>query len=105
MKETVVKTIDMGGAVEQPVADGKGMLYDNNEDNQRSGGCRYARAKGQSAMASQASRRARCYLDGQGAPADFLGRPRPSMLVMMDADNGKSAPVVPHRRRSGRERL
>src|SRR6266403_393567 len=31
-KETVVKTIDMGGAVEQPVADGKGMLYDNNEE-------------------------------------------------------------------------
>src|SRR5882762_4981127 len=32
VKETVVKVIDMGGAVEQPVADGKGTLYDNNEE-------------------------------------------------------------------------
>src|ERR1700737_790184 len=32
VKDTVVKMIDMGGAVEQPVADGKGMLYDNNEE-------------------------------------------------------------------------
>src|ERR1700687_1488209 len=32
IKETVVKVIDMGGAVEQPVADGKGTLYDNNEE-------------------------------------------------------------------------
>src|SRR6202521_3694290 len=31
-KEIVVKVIDMGGAVEQPVADGKGTLYDNNEE-------------------------------------------------------------------------
>src|SRR6202048_371581 len=32
VKETVVKVIDMGGAVEQPVVDGKGTLYDNNEE-------------------------------------------------------------------------
>jgi DNA-binding beta-propeller fold protein YncE len=32
VKETVVKTIDMGGAVEQSVADGKGTIYDNNEE-------------------------------------------------------------------------
>src|SRR3981081_1053243 len=32
VKETVVKVIDMGGAVEQPVADGKGTLHDNNEE-------------------------------------------------------------------------
>src|ERR1700732_1817460 len=32
VKETVVKVIDMGGAVEQPVADGKGAIYDNNEE-------------------------------------------------------------------------
>ena len=31
-KETVVKVIDMGGAVEQGVTDGKGLLYDNNEE-------------------------------------------------------------------------
>ncbi|MDQ1410473.1 MAG: hypothetical protein QOJ41_2208 [Acidobacteriaceae bacterium] len=32
VKETVVKVIDLGGAVEQSVADGKGMIYDNNEE-------------------------------------------------------------------------
>jgi DNA-binding beta-propeller fold protein YncE len=32
IKETVVKTIDMGGGPEQPVADGKGTIYDNNEE-------------------------------------------------------------------------
>src|ERR1700676_2828988 len=32
VKETVVKMIDLGGAVEQGVADGKGMIYDNNEE-------------------------------------------------------------------------
>src|ERR1700737_401677 len=32
VKETVVKVIDMAGAVEQPVADGKGTIYDNNEE-------------------------------------------------------------------------
>src|SRR6202140_2235415 len=32
VKETVVKLIDMGGAPEQPVADDKGTIYDNNEE-------------------------------------------------------------------------
>src|ERR1700732_484214 len=32
VKETVVKMIDLGGAVEQGVADGKGAIYDNNEE-------------------------------------------------------------------------
>src|SRR6516165_8538375 len=30
--ETLLKTIDLGGAPEFPVADGKGHVYDNNED-------------------------------------------------------------------------
>ena len=32
VEETVIKTIDMGGGPEQPVADGKGTIYDNNEE-------------------------------------------------------------------------
>jgi DNA-binding beta-propeller fold protein YncE len=32
VKETVVKIIDMSGGPEQPVADGKGTIYDNNEE-------------------------------------------------------------------------
>src|SRR3981081_2090226 len=32
VKETVVKTIDLDGGVEQAVADGKGTIYDNNEE-------------------------------------------------------------------------
>ena len=31
-KETMIKTIEMGGGPEQPVADGKGTVYDNNKD-------------------------------------------------------------------------
>jgi DNA-binding beta-propeller fold protein YncE len=32
VKETVVKIIDLGGGVEQAVPDGKGLIYDNNEE-------------------------------------------------------------------------
>lgn len=32
VKETLVKTIDLGGGVEQSIADGKGTIYDNNEE-------------------------------------------------------------------------
>src|SRR5260370_24884282 len=32
VKETVVKTIDLAGGVEQSVADGKGTIYANNEE-------------------------------------------------------------------------
>jgi len=32
VKDAMIKTIDLGGAVEQPVADGKGTIYDNNEE-------------------------------------------------------------------------
>src|SRR6202011_5885244 len=32
VKESVVKVIDMGGAVEYPVADGKGSIFDDNEE-------------------------------------------------------------------------
>jgi YVTN family beta-propeller protein len=36
-KETVVATIALGGAPEQAVADGKGMIYDNLEDTKEKG--------------------------------------------------------------------
>jgi DNA-binding beta-propeller fold protein YncE len=32
VKETLVKTIDLAGGVEQSIADGKGTIYDNNEE-------------------------------------------------------------------------
>src|SRR6202035_451539 len=32
VKETVVKIVDMGGVVEYPVADGKGTIFDDNEE-------------------------------------------------------------------------
>jgi hypothetical protein len=35
VKETVVKVVDMGGAPEQPIADGKGTIYDNNRREKR----------------------------------------------------------------------
>jgi hypothetical protein len=35
VKETVVKVVDMSGAPEQPIADGKGTIYDNNRREKR----------------------------------------------------------------------
>src|ERR1700720_1781193 len=32
VKQTVVKVVDMGGGVEYPVADGRGTIYDDNEE-------------------------------------------------------------------------
>jgi YVTN family beta-propeller protein len=32
VKQAVIKTINLGGGPEQPVADGSGLLYDNNEE-------------------------------------------------------------------------
>src|SRR3979409_2553745 len=87
VKETVVKVIDMGGAVEQPVADGKGTLYDNNEE------------KNDVAVVDTHSLtvKARWPVSPAGKPAAmemdrehrrlFSSGRKPQFLVMMDADN------------------
>jgi DNA-binding beta-propeller fold protein YncE len=48
VKETVVKVIDMGGGPEYPVADGKGNIYDDNEEKNDVVAHRYSHAQNQS---------------------------------------------------------
>src|ERR1700736_5787848 len=95
VKETVVKVIDMGGAVEQPVADGKGAIYDNNEE------------KNDVAVIDTHSLtvKARWPLAPAGKPAAmemdrehrrlFSSGRDPQFLVMMNADNGKVIQSLP----------
>src|SRR5579864_5627565 len=89
LKQTVVKNIDLGGGVEFPVADGQGMIYDNNEEKNDvvaidtkaltiKARWPVAPAGTPVAMAMDRQHR-RLFSSGRG----------PQMLVMMDADNGK----------------
>src|ERR1700736_5480750 len=95
VKETVVKVIDMGGAVEQPVADGKGAIYDNNEE------------KNDVAVIDTHSLtvKARWPLAPAGTPVAiemdrehrrlFSSGRNPPFLVVMNADNGKIVQSLP----------
>jgi hypothetical protein len=95
VKETVVKTIDLDGAVEQSVADGKGTIYDNNEE------------KNDVAVIDTKSLtiKARWPVAPAGSPVamDMDGEHRrlfssgrdPKFLVMMDADSGKVLQSLP----------
>ena len=89
VKQTLVKTIDLGGGVEFPAADGKGMIYDNNEEKNDvvaidtkaltvKARWPVAPAGTPVAMAMDRQHR-RLFSAGRG----------PQMLVMMDADSGK----------------
>jgi DNA-binding beta-propeller fold protein YncE len=95
VKETVVKVIDMGGAVEQPVTDGKGTLYDNNEEKNDvtvvdtasltiKSRWPVAPAGTPVAMAMDREHR-RLFSSGRG----------PQFLVVMNADNGKVIQSLP----------
>src|ERR1700682_9144 len=95
VKETVVKVIDMGGAVEYPVADGKGTIYDNNEE------------KNDVAVVDTHTHtiKARWPVAPAGTPVAmamdrehqrlFSSGRKPQFLVMMDADNGKIVQSLP----------
>lgn len=89
VKETVVKTIDMGGGPEQPVADGKGTIYDNNEETNEvvviDTKTLTIKSRWSVKPAGQAVALA---LDREHHRLFSAGR-NPTMLVMMDADNGK----------------
>ena len=88
-KGTVVKNIDLGGGVEFPAADGKGMIYDNNEEKNDvtvidtktlTLKTRWPVAPAGTPVAMAIDRQhRRLFSSGRG----------PQMLVMMDADNGK----------------
>jgi YVTN family beta-propeller protein len=88
-KGTVIATVPLGGAPEQAVVDGKGMIYDNLEDTNEV-----------IALDSRALKvKARWPVAPAGAPVAmamdprarrlFIGGRNPKMLVVMDADSGK----------------
>jgi hypothetical protein len=86
---TVVGTIDFGGVPENAVADGKGTIYNNNEE------------KNDVLVIDSRTRaiKARCPVAPAGGPTAiamdrehrriFSAGRNPQMLVVMDADNGK----------------
>jgi DNA-binding beta-propeller fold protein YncE len=94
-KETVVKTMDMGGSPEQAAVDGKGTLYDNNAETNEVVAIdtkaltiktrwKVAPAGEPVAMALDQEHR-RLFSAGRG----------PTMLIMMDADSGKILQSLP----------
>jgi hypothetical protein len=95
VKETVVKVIDMGGGPEQPAADGKGTIYDNNEEkhdvvvidtHKLKIKARWPVAPAGTPVAMAMDRKnRRLFSSGRG----------PQFLVMMDADNGKVIQSLP----------
>jgi len=89
VKETVLKTIDLGGGVEFPAVDGKGMIYDNNEEKNDvvaiDSKTLTIKARWPVAPEGQAVAMA---MDTKNRRLFSAGR-NPQFLVMMDADNGK----------------
>jgi hypothetical protein len=95
VKETVVKTIDLDGGVEQSVADGKGTIYDNNEEKNDVAvidtktltiKARWPVAPAGSPVAMDMDREHRRL---------FSSGRDPKFLVMMDADSGKVLQSLP----------
>jgi DNA-binding beta-propeller fold protein YncE len=89
VKAAVVKNIDLVGAVEFPAVDGKGMLYDNNEDNNDivAIDTHTLQIKERWPVAPEGQAVALA-IDAKNRRLFSSGR-NPQFLVMMDADNGK----------------
>ena len=87
-KEAVVKNIDLVGAVEFPAVDGKGMVYDNNEDKNDvvaiDSKTLTIKARWPVAPSGMAVALA---IDAKNRRLFSAGR-KPQMLVIMDADKG-----------------
>ena len=95
VKETVIKTIDMGGSPEQPASDGKGTIFDNNEETNEvvviDTQALTVKTRWSIRPAGQAVAIA---LDREHHRLFSAGR-NPSTLVMMDADTGKVLQSLP----------
>jgi YVTN family beta-propeller protein len=89
VSEKVVKTIPLGGAVEFPAADGKGMVYDNNEETNEvvAIDSRALTIKARWPVTPEGTAVALA-IDPQHRRLFSAGR-KPQFVVMMDADNGK----------------
>lgn len=89
VKEAVITNIDLVGGVEFPAVDGKGMIYDNNEDNNDvvaiDARTNSIKARWPAAPAGQLVAMA---MDQKNRRLFSSGRD-PQKLVMMDADSGK----------------
>jgi hypothetical protein len=89
VKQTVVKTIDMSGGLEQPVSDGKGTIYDNNgETNEVVVIDTHALAVKTRWSTKPVGQPVGIALDSEHRRLFSAGR-NPAILVMMDSDNGK----------------
>jgi YVTN family beta-propeller protein len=88
-KGTVVATLALGGAPEQAVADGKGMIYDNLEDKNEviAIDARTLKITARWAVAP-AGQPVSIAMDRQHRRLFIAGR-NPQLLVVMNADNGK----------------
>lgn len=95
VKETVVKVIDMGGGPEYPVADGKGAIYDDNEEKNEVAvvDTRTLTVKARWPVAP-AGAPVGMEMDGEHRRIFSVGR-GPLFLVMMDADSGKVIQSLP----------
>jgi len=89
VKGAVVKNIDLVGAVEFPAVDGKGMLYDNNEEKNDvvAIDTKTLEIKARWPVAPEGQAVAMA-IDAKNRRLFSAGR-NPQFLVMMDADNGK----------------
>src|SRR6516164_701032 len=88
-KGTVIATIPLGGAPEQAVADGRGMIYDNLEDTNEVIALDSRTLKIQSRWkVAPAGQPVSMAMDRQTRRL-FIGGRNPKLLVVMDADTGK----------------
>jgi DNA-binding beta-propeller fold protein YncE len=87
--ETMIKTIDMGGGPEQPVSDGKGLLYDNNEETSDVVVIDTHKLAVKTRWSTKpAGQSVALALDREHHRLFSAGR-NPTMLVMMNAETGK----------------
>jgi DNA-binding beta-propeller fold protein YncE len=95
VKESVVKVIDMGGAVEYPVADGRGSIYDDNEEKSDVAvvDTHTLTVKARWPVAP-AGKPAAMEMDREHRRLFSSGRD-PQFLVMMNADSGKVIQSLP----------
>src|SRR5215831_2012315 len=88
-KGTVIATIPLGGAPEQAVADGKGMIYDNLEDTNEVIALDSRTLKIQSRWKVAPAGQPVSMAMDRTTRRLFIGGRNPRLLVVMDADTGK----------------
>jgi len=95
MKQTIVKVIPMGGGVEYPVADGKGTIFDDNEEKNDVAvlDTKTFKIKARWPIAP-AGEPVGMAMDREHRRLFSAGR-TPPFLVMMDADSGKVIQSLP----------